>query len=99
MQAVDALKVSILNPTSSRIDIFSDSWLQTRIAQNKHILQQIFCAILFLGKQGLAFCGDNEDINSSKNPGNFLALLKDYAEQDEILKAHLQHLIARNTCI
>ena len=96
MQAADALKDSIVNPTSSRIDIFSDSWLQTRIAQNKHILQQIVRAIVFLGKQGLAFCGDNEDINSSKNPGNFLALLKDYAEHDEILKAHLQHPLARN---
>lgn len=71
MQAADALKSSIVNPTSSRIDIISDSRLQTRIAQNKHILQQIVRAILFLGKQGLAFRGDNEDINSSKNLGIF----------------------------
>ena len=96
MQAADVLKASILNPTSSRIDIISDSQLQTRIAQNKHILKQIVRAILFLGKQGLAFCGDNGDINSSKNPGNFLALLKDYAEHDEILKAYLLHPLARN---
>ena len=96
MQAADALKDSIVNPTSCRIDIISDTRLQTRIIQNKHILQQIVRAVLFLGKQGLAFRGDKEDINSSKNPGNFLALLKDYAEHDEILKAHLQHPQARN---
>ena len=51
MQAADALKASIVNPTSSQIDIISDSWLQTRIAQNKHILQQIVRAILFWGNK------------------------------------------------
>ena len=78
-----------MNPSSSRIDVISNANLQARIAQNKHILKQIVRAILFLGKQGLALCGDTEDIDSSKNPGNFLALLKHYAEQDEILNAHL----------
>ena len=67
MQAADA----ITNPSCSRIDVISDTCLQTRIAQNKHILQQIVRAVLFLWRQGLAFCGDKEDINSSKNPGNF----------------------------
>jgi len=61
------------------------------MVQNKHILKQIVCAVLFLGKQGLPFRGDKEDINSSRNPGNFLALLKDYEEVDEILHDHLYH--------
>ena len=43
--------------------------------KNRHIIRQIVCAILFLGKQGLSFRGDNEDLNITKNPGNFLALL------------------------
>ena len=90
VQNADALKDAITNPSTSRIDIISDTRLQARIAQNKHILKQIVHAILFLGRQGLAFRRDNEDINSSTNPGNFFALLKYYAETDDILKAHLE---------
>ena len=96
MQAADVLKDSIMNPSSSKIDVISNANLEARIAQNKHILKQIVRAILFLGKQGLALHGDTENIDSSKNPGNFLALLKHYAEQDEILNAHLQHPKAKN---
>ena len=61
------------------------------MAQNKHILKQIVCAISFLGKQGLPFCGDKGDVTPSRNPGNFLALLKDNVEVDEILLNHLYH--------
>ena len=43
--------------------------------ENRHIIRQIVCAILFLGKQVLPFHDDNEDLNITKNPGNFLALL------------------------
>ena len=44
--------------------------------ENRHIIRQIVRAILFMGKHGLPFRGDNEDLNITKNPGNFLALLK-----------------------
>ena len=70
-----ALKVST-EDTSRRIDVITNTSLQRQIDNNKHILEQIVHAILFLGKQGLAFRGDNEDVKSPKNPGNFLALLK-----------------------
>ena len=40
-------------------------------------------------KQGLSLRGNNEDIKSSQNPENFLALLKVFAKQDDILHAHL----------
>ena len=96
MQAADTLKASITNPLSSRIDMISNTQLQGCVAQNKHILKQIVRAILFLGKQGLSFHGDKEDINSSRNPGNFLALLKDYTEVNEILHNHLFHPRAKN---
>ena len=42
--------------------------------ENRHIIRQIVRAILFLGKQGLPFRGDNEDLNITKNLGNFFAL-------------------------
>ena len=41
-------------------------------------------AVIYLAKQGVPFRGDVEDINLNKNPGNFLALLKDYAETDHL---------------
>ena len=63
----------------------SDTCFQTCIAQIKHIFKQIVHAVLFLGRQSLALHGDKEDINSTKNPVKFLALLKDYAERDDIL--------------
>ena len=89
-------RMPITNPSTSRIDVISDTHLQARIAQNKHILKQIVRAILFLRRQGLAFRGDKEDVNSSTNPGNFLALLKHYAETDDILKVHLENPQAKN---
>ena len=57
------------------------SALQSQIAENKHILQQIVHSIIFLAKQGLPFRGDVEDVTSGKNPGNFLALLAMLAEK------------------
>ena len=88
MQAADTLKCSIENP-ESRIDVLTSNVLQSRIAENRHILRQIVRAILFLSKQGLSLRGNNEDIRSSQNPGNILALLKVFAEQDDILHTHL----------
>ena len=90
------MKDTVTNPSSSRIDVISDTRLQTCIAQNEHILKQIVRAVLFLGRQALAFRGDKEDINSTKYPGNVLALLKDYAERDDIFNEHLQHPKAKN---
>ena len=85
MQAADTLRCSIENP-ESRIDAMSYS---PELQKNRHILRQIVCAILFLSKQGLSLRGNNEDIKSSQNPGNVLVLLKVFAEQDDILHAHL----------
>ena len=75
VQYTDILKNSIDNP-ASRIDVMVNSDIQMRMDENRHIIRQIVHAILFMGKQGLPFRGDNEDLNITKNPGNFLALLK-----------------------
>ncbi len=57
----------------------------------RHIIRQIVRAILFLGKQGLPFRGDNEDLNITKNHGNILALLECFSESDSILFDHLNN--------
>ena len=80
--------MAIENP-SSRVDMMLSSTLQTQMEENKHILKQIVRAIIFLAKQGLALRGHREEISSNGNPGNFLTLLKSYAEADDELHAHL----------
>ena len=89
VQYTDILKNSIDNP-ASRIDVMANSDIQMRMDENRHIIRQIVCAILFLGKQGLPFRGDNEDLNITKNPGNFLALLC-FSKSDSILFDHVNH--------
>ena len=60
---------------------------QERLQTNRYILEQIFRGILYCTKQGIEI---EEDIkNDSNNPGNLLALLKDYARHDEILFEHI----------
>ena len=54
--------------------------------ENKHII-----VMVFLAKQGLPFRGDVEDLSLRKNPGNFLALFKYFAETDAILSNHLNN--------
>ena len=71
MQYTDILKNSIDNP-ASHIDVMANSDIQMQMDENRHIIRQIVRAILFLGKQGLPFCGDNDDLNITKNPGNFV---------------------------
>ena len=92
VQYTDILKNSIDNP-ASRIDVMANSDIQMRMDENRHIIRQIVRAILFLGKQGLPFRGDNEDLNITKNPGNFLALP---SESDSILFDHLNKTRAKN---
>ena len=94
LQSADIAKI-IENP-ASRIDVLTNTALQARITENRHILRQIVRGILFLAKQGMAFRGDVEDISSNKNPGNFLALLAMLAENDSILHGHLYQPRARN---
>ncbi len=95
LQLAEALRGSILNP-ASRDDVMINNALQLAINKNRHILRQIVRAILFLAKQGIAFRGKVEDLESSKNPCNFLSLLKTFAENDEILYDHLYNTGAKN---
>ena len=95
VQYTDNLKNSIDNP-ASRIDVMANSDIQMQMDENRHIVRQIVRAIPFLGKQGLPFRGDNEDLNITKNPGNILALLKCFSESDSILFDHLNKPRSKN---
>lgn len=95
MVKADALKSTVQNPGSS-INVMINSSLQKRMDENRHIIRQIVRAVVYLAKQGLPFRGNVESISSVKNPGNFLALLKDYATEDKILYQHLHSPKAKN---
>ena len=83
MQNAEILNSTIETP-QSHIDVSISTTLSQRI-QDKLIIHQIVRAILFLAKQGLPF-RDHEDLSLDKNPGNFLAILKVFAENDEVLR-------------
>ena len=74
----------------------TDQAVQARIAKYKQIVLQIVHAIIFLSTQGLPLRGDIETVTSYNNPGNFLALLKVFAENDSVLQAHLYQPRAKN---
>ena len=52
---------------------------------------------MYLTKQGLPLRGHREQISLCSNPGNFLALLKDRATTDAVIKKHLEQPLARNS--
>lgn len=95
LQDADILKATVDNP-ASRIDVMASSTLQVQMEENRQIMKQIVRAIVYLGKQGMSLRGDVEDVNLKRNPGNFLSLLKDYAESDPILHKHLYTPKAKN---
>ena len=67
--------------------------------ENKHIMWKIVHAVIFLAKQVLPFRGDVDDLNLSKNPGNFLALLKTFAETDNVLFSYHDSPRAKNATV
>ncbi len=77
LELAEALSSGFLNP-ESRVDILINNSLQHTIHKNRHILRLIVRAILLLAKQGIAYRGKEEDLESSQNPGNFLSLLRTF---------------------
>ena len=59
------------------------------ITNNRRHLSHIVSAVLYLGKQGIAFRGHDET-SGSKNRGNFLELLHLLSDYDPELKVHLE---------
>ena len=80
---------SIERPETN-IAVIVDHNKQANITENRHILKCIAEAVLLCGRQCIALRGNNENVASSGNPGNFLAVLRTIAGHDEILKRHLE---------
>ena len=92
VQNADALKNFIEKP-ESRISFMIDSEKQQNIERNRHILEGITRAILYCGRQCIALRGTEEtsDGSGKSNPGNFLALLREFGHYDPVILQHLIH--------
>ena len=66
-----------------------DAKRKANIAQNRVILKFVIEATQFCAKQCIELIGDCEDLESSKNPGNFLSILKLMANHNDVLHTHL----------
>ncbi|XP_068693073.1 zinc finger MYM-type protein 1-like [Montipora foliosa] len=82
------LKRAVAHPHTA-ISAQIDSSKAANIEQNREVLKCIVRAVLFCGRQCIALRGDVENLDTPKNPGNFLALLKLSAVHDSVLKCHL----------
>ena len=78
------------------IDVRMNTELFHCMEENRHIIKCCAESILYCGRQYIALWGDNEKLDQSGNPGNFLAMLKLIANHDPVLKAHLEKPRQRN---
>ena len=60
------------------------------IKGSREVLKYIARAVLYCGRQCIAQRGDAENLNRPGNPGNFLALVKVMAIDDDVLHSHLE---------
>ena len=95
MLAAETFVNSIEHPETGLIGTM-DAKRIANIAQNRVILKFIIEATLFCAKQCIALRGDCEDLESSKNPGNFLSILKLMANHNDVLHTHLYSLAMKN---
>lgn len=61
-----------------------------KVSKNRDILRVLTNAVIFLGKQELAFRGHNEALNHEGNRGNYLELLDYTAKFDSVFERHLK---------
>lgn len=81
--------ISTIEKPQGKISNMLQSKRLENISNNRKLLKHIVSAVMFLGKQGLAFRGHDETSNSS-NRGNFLELLHLLSDYDPDLKEHLE---------
>jgi hypothetical protein len=68
------------------------------VAANRKFLKHVIQIKHFLSRQGLAFRGDNEDREKSKNLGNFLELLEFHCSLLPDFKEYIKSNVAKYTC-
>ena len=92
LQSAEQLVHSVEHPKTNLPALFS-SRRADNIARNRGILKFVASAVLFCAKQCIALRGYAEQLDT---PGNFLAVLKLLAVNDQELHQHLQSPAMRN---
>ena len=87
MLAAETFVNSIEHPETGLIGTMDNKRI-ANIAQNRVILKFIIEATLFCAKQCIALRGNCEDLESSKNPADFLSILKLMANHNDVLHTH-----------
>ena len=80
---------------SQAINTRLSSEVQKRMENNEKVIESLFKVVLLCGKQGLAFQGHRDDYvnwaeleeDSSLNQGNFIELVRFWAETDHVLSS------------
>jgi hypothetical protein len=97
MDNAERFKSRFENP-SATIPLLLDNERKERYVKYQLILEKIARAVHLCGRQGIALRGHRETMTDDPNcnPGNFLAILKELAEDDPVLKEHLKVPLQRN---
>ena len=78
------------NPSKSMHNIL-DKQRSSQVLKNRDYIIAIIKCIIYLAKQGLAFRGDQEDLDKPGNHGNFLALMELIADFDEVTREYINN--------
>lgn len=89
LDQADLLKQTVEKPHTT-IAAKVDARKVANVECNRAVLKSIASAVLYCGRQCIALNGEAEDIESPRNRGNFLALLKLLAVHDDELHRHLE---------
>jgi hypothetical protein len=92
----EMFKTRFENPKQTLPNIV-DKTKKDRDEKYAKILEYIARAVHFCGRQGIALRGHRIDLaDNDVNPGNFIALLEEFAEHDPLLKGHLENPLQKN---
>ena len=98
MLMTEGLKKRFENPTET-LPFRIEKGKHERYVKYRHILKTIAKSVHYLAKQNMPLRGHREKLvlgNTNINPGNFIALLKLFSENDPILYEHLNAPMMRN---
>ena len=78
------------------IDYQASQDIQNRYKTYPQIIEAIIRTFYLLKRHGLAFRGNRENLEEDEgNMGNFLAIVKEIANSNPILKEHIEKLIRK----
>ena len=79
------------------IDYQTSQDIQNRYSTYPQIIEALARIVYLLGRQGLAFRGHRENLEEDEsNMGNFLAIVKEIANSNPILKEHIEKPIRKD---